>query len=119
MDPKKPNENRTILTTTHKLILGEDVTLEEEKKEITTTSSGSSAIHKTLIHIRRIGKAGSFNKTVKLVQEDDGKQMEETNMSDSELIEFNTQWNKNWKPSITPDVINKLREDFDKKENEE
>jgi aspartate aminotransferase-like enzyme len=114
MDSKKPNEKQTILTTKHKLILNEDVILEEEKKEITTTSSGSSAIHKTLTHIRRIG-----DKMVKVVEGDDGKQMEETNMSSSDLDLFNTQWNENWKPSITQDVINKLREDFDKNENEE
>jgi hypothetical protein len=99
----------SMVTTTHKLIKG-DVTFTEEKKETIITTPSGSQLKEIDVHSRQIGDK-SF-----VVSIEDGNKSETTNMSDDDLEEFHEQWNREWTPSLTQDVISKAIKEASGKE---
>ena len=93
-------EVHTSLVTRHLINRGADEPLIEEKTNTIVSRLGSrNAIKKFQLITRQIGKNSVTQRT------EAGQVSQETKMSEQELKEFNTLWEKEWQPEIKDELM--------------
>jgi hypothetical protein len=106
MDSKPVKEFHKTLIITHTLEVG-DLTMVEVIEETTVTPQDSKKpTTKIVVHKRQIGNKSLIMKQV------NGKKEELSDLDPKERKEFDQQWKKHWKPTMTQEkIIRSLQED--------
>jgi hypothetical protein len=111
MEPKTVREFHKTMITTHTMEVG-DVRMTEVVEETTVTPQDSKKpTTKIVVHKRQIGDKAL------IVKEVNGKKEDLSDLDPEERKDFNQQWKKQWKPTMTrAEIVSSLQgEDTAKK----
>ena len=92
--------HRSILLD-HQMIV--DGVLMRERKDLTKTLNDETGVEEShLTHTRVIGER-SYTAKQSITDGEEGEEMIETDMDDTELENFKNEWEEKWNPSIRED----------------
>ena len=106
--PGTTKEVHLTVITTHNLVVDGEHLVEEKKTTSVTSKDTGKVLSEIRQHERRIG-----SQSIMMMITEDGRKKEETELSDEEKKQFNSDWQKLWKPAVGHAEIEKMLEKMD------